>query len=216
MNFSYSYFPPFCQFLFRCYLCPMHTRILFVPIILILFPCAASAQFNTIGKVNSRVYTKKSYPTEHVALSDSLPHADTIKAPCVALPLRSVQVSSGYGMRYHPIYHKKMKHNGIDLKAHFEDVFSMLPGRVIQVGHNSRSGHYVSIQTSSYTISYCHLSKVFVHLDDSVKAGTIIAQSGNSGASTAPHLHLTIKKDGKAINPAILLEYVIAKSRVSN
>ena len=45
-------------------------------------------------------------------------------------------------------------------------------------------------------------------VNDFVNAGTIIAQSGSTGESTGPHLHLTTKKDGKAFNPTILLEYV--------
>jgi len=41
-----------------------------------------------------------------------------------------------------------------------------------------------------------------------VKAGELIAKSGNTGMSTGPHLHLTTKKDGKAINPTILLDFI--------
>ena len=47
------------------------------------------------------------------------------------------------------------------------------------------------------------------------RPGTIIAQTGNSGRSTGPHLHLTLKKDGKYINPAILLN-LIKQTSMSN
>ena len=99
-------------------------------------------------------------------------------------------------------------HNGVDLKAHYENVLSMLPGRVKNIGMNKRSGKYIIIQTAGYTISYCHLSSILVRDGQYVNAGEVIAVSGNTGMSTGPHLHLTTKKDGKVIDPTILLNYV--------
>ena len=99
-------------------------------------------------------------------------------------------------------------HNGLDLKAHYEQVYSMLPGEVIGVGQDSRSGKYVTVRTANYTVSYCHLSKAYAAIGDIVKAGEIIAQSGNTGRSTGPHLHLTSKKDGKAFDPTILIDFI--------
>ena len=111
-------------------------------------------------------------------------------------------------MRHHPILHRYCMHNGVDLKAHYENVFSMFPGKVVRIGHNKRSGKYVVIQTAGYSISYCHLSSILVRDGQYVHAGEVIAVSGNTGLSTGPHLHLTTKKDGKVIDPAILLNYV--------
>ena len=101
-----------------------------------------------------------------------------------------------------------MMHNGVDLQARYEDVYSMFPGTVIKVGQDNRSGKFVTVRTGDYTISYCHLSQELVQQNDFVGAGSIIAVSGNTGASTGPHLHITAKKDGKAFNAAILLEYI--------
>ena len=111
-------------------------------------------------------------------------------------------------MRHHPILHRYCMHNGVDLKAHYENVLSMLPGRVKNIGMNKRSGKYIIIQTAGYTISYCHLSSILVRDGQYVNAGEVIAVSGNTGMSTGPHLHLTTKKDGKVIDPAILLNFV--------
>ena len=126
----------------------------------------------------------------------------------VSLPLKNVHITSGFGMRMHPIYHKRMMHNGVDLTARYEKVYSMFPGTVIKVGQDNRSGKFVTVKTGSYTISYCHLSLEYVKVNDFVNAGTILALSGSTGVSTGPHLHLTTKKDGKAFNPTILLEYI--------
>ena len=185
------------------------------------------AQFNTIGTYNhKRIKTEN--PSKPVdATTDSISMKDSITEPTniemvgesssyqtenvtslVSLPLKSIHIGSGFGMRMHPIYHKRMMHNGIDLSARYENVYSMFPGTVIKVGQDKRSGKFVTVKTGDYTISYCHLSQQYVKVNDFVNAGTIIACSGNTGASTGPHLHLTAKKDGKAFNPTILLEYI--------
>ena len=126
----------------------------------------------------------------------------------VALPLKNIHIGSEFGMRMHPIYHKRIMHNGIDLSARYENVYSMFPGTVVRVGQDGRSGKYVTVRTGNYTISYCHLSQQLVKESDFIVAGTTIAVSGNTGASTGPHLHITAKKDGKAFNAAILIEYI--------
>ena len=117
-------------------------------------------------------------------------------------------------MRMHPIYHKRILHNGIDLSARYENVYSMFPGTVVKVGQDNRSGKFVTVRTGNYTISYCHLSQPFVKENDFVIAGSNIALSGNTGASTGPHLHLTTKKDGKAFDPTILLEFIKSQQRL--
>jgi len=124
------------------------------------------------------------------------------------MPLENIHINSGFGMRRHPIYHKRIMHNGIDLSARYEKVYSMFPGTVIKVGQDSRSGKFVTVRTGNYTISYCHLSQQLVKENEFVNAGTNIAISGNTGASTRPHLHLTSKKDGKVFNPVILIKYI--------
>ena len=190
------------------------------------------AQFNTIGTYNhKRIKTTNppkptEAPTDSISMTDSIPEPDTtgmlgnnnisttftdatsVDYSLVSLPLKNIHIGSGFGMRMHPIYHKRMMHNGIDLSARYESVFSMFPGTVIKVGQNNRSGKFVTVKTGDYTISYCHLSQQFVKVNDFVNAGAIIALSGSTGESTGPHLHLTTKKDGKAFNPTILLEYI--------
>ena len=101
----------------------------------------------------------------------------------VSYPLDEIKVNSKFGMRKHPVTKKYCMHNGLDLKAHYEQVYSMLPGEVIGVGQDSRSGKYVTVRTANYTVR-------------------------NTGRSTGPHLHLTSKKDGKAFDPTILIDFI--------
>ena len=189
------------------------------------------AQFNTIGSINNRHIKTTNPPKPQEAMTDSIAVVDTISerksqgadsslqlqdsAPLVSLPLKKIQINSKYGMRMHPIYHKRIMHNGIDLHARHEDVLSMLPGRVIRVGYDNRSGKFVTVQSANYTISYCHLSQQYVRQNDYVRAGDAIGLTGKTGAATGEHLHLTTKKDGKAFNPVILIN-VICKIRDAN
>ncbi len=217
------------------YLCSMKT-IKFISLTAFLFclNMPLHAQFNTIGPINKkRIYTTnppkpKETLTDSIVVAASVPDSTTtgndgdgktIVTPLdnhnlmslVALPLEKIHINSGFGMRRHPIYHKRIMHNGIDLSARYEKVYSMFPGTVIKVGQDSRSGKFVTVRTGDYTISYCHLSQQLVKEKEFVNAGTNIAISGNTGASTGPHLHITAKKDGKAFNPMILLN-LIAKT----
>ena len=151
--------------------------------------------------------TSDSLHDENAEVSDSVQYHMDI-APLVSLPLKRIHISSGFGIRKHPIYHRRMMHNGIDLSARYENVYSMFPGTVVRVGEDSRSGKFVTVRTGAYTISYCHLSQQLVKENDYVDAGTLIAVLGETGVATAPHLHLVAKKDGKAFDPTILLRYI--------
>ena len=214
------------------YLCGMKTiKLITLTAFLFCLNKPVFAQFNTIGSINNkRIYTTnppkpKEVLTDSMVVVGSVP--DSTKTgnnvdgeaivtssdnhdlmSLVALPLENIHINSGFGMRRHPIYHKRIMHNGIDLSARYEKVYSMFPGSVIKVGQDSRSGKFVTVRTGDYTISYCHLSQQLVKENEFVNAGTNIAISGNTGASTGPHLHLTTKKDGKMFNPVILLELI--------
>lgn len=183
-----------------------------------LYAIPSYAQFNTIGSpvirkdVSSKTLDEMRcdsiFANKRMPIDLNKAHGILEYNKYVAYPLKSVHISSGYGMRRHPISHKYVLHNGIDLLARYEKVYSMFPGTVVRVGEDDRSGKFITIRTGGYTISYCHLSLQLVNEDDFVNAGTVIAISGNTGASTGPHLHITAKKDGKAFNAAILLEYI--------
>ena len=219
------------------YLCGMKTiKLITLTAFFFCLNIPLYAQFNTVGTINNRrIYTTnppkpKEALTDSIVVADSVPDSTTTDndgdgqtivtsldnhnlMSLVALPLEKIHINSGFGMRRHPIYHKRIMHNGIDLSARYEKVYSMFPGTVIKVGQDSRSGKFVTVRTGDYTISYCHLSQQLVKENEFVNAGTNIAISGNTGASTGPHLHLTTKKDGQAINPTIILEFILSLKR---
>ena len=114
-------------------------------------------QFKTIGYVKKHSISKKKSPQEttHVASVDSVMKADSLPPDSsqdvlpylrASFPLKNIQINSRFGMRNHPVKHKTIMHNGVDLAAHYEKVFSMFPGEVTGVGHDNRSGKYVTVK----------------------------------------------------------------------
>lgn len=120
-----------------------------------------------------------------------------------AMPLRkNLEVTSPFGKRLHPVFGEEKMHNGIDLRANKEFVYSVLEGEVLHTGWDDVSGLFIKVKhTDKLETAYCHLSEIYYQKGDKVKAGFIIGKSGNTGVSTAPHLHFAVKEDEKYINP---------------
>ena len=130
----------------------------------------------------------------------------------VSLPLKEIKVNSPFGMRRDPMNKKKSRmHNGLDLKARFENVYSMFPGTVIAASYSSSGGYYVTVDYGVCTCSFLHLSKIEVSKGQRVSAGQKIGVSGNTGKrTTGPHLHLSCKwsDTGKYFDPKVLLRFI--------
>ena len=105
---------------------------------------------------------------------------------------------------------KIMTHHGIDLRVkEGTSVYTPDAALVTEVGFGPKRGHYVILKHSDFITRYYHLSKTLVTEGDQIAAGDIIALSGNSGASTGPHLHYEVIKDGKHIDPMLISEALI-------
>lgn len=119
------------------------------------------------------------------------------------LPAGNNVVTCKYGMRTHPITGKRKLHTGVDLRASTgTKVYAANKGTVTTSGYSSAWGNYIIISHGGgITTLYAHMSKRSVSKDDKVKQGDIIGYSGNTGYSTAPHLHFEISKNGATYNP---------------
>ena len=180
-----------------------------------------ASPFHTIGETQKRnVMTMVEVLTD-TTVQDSFNDEDTdmptdssvTDVPLmVALPLKDIHVNSPFGMRRDPMNRKKGRmHYGLDLRAKFEDVFSMLPGTVTAAGTSKAGGNYVTIDYGICTCSFLHLSKIDVVSGQHVSAGQKIATSGNTGRrTTGPHLHLSCRwsDTGKYFDPRILLKFI--------
>ena len=130
----------------------------------------------------------------------------------IVMPLnREISITSPYGTRMHPIFGASKFHNGIDLAANYENVYSVLDGIVTEIGwDNNGGGNYIKVKHfDRFETAYLHLSEIYYRVGEFVKAGFIIAKSGNSGNSTGPHLHFSVKEFGKNINPTHFLNDLI-------
>ena len=130
----------------------------------------------------------------------------------IAMPLKNkLTVTSSYGTRTHPIFGRKKMHNGIDLKARYENVYSVMDGIVTATGWDVKGGgNFIKVKHfNRFETSYLHLSEIYYKIGEKVKAGFIIGKSGNTGNSTGPHLHFSVKEFGQSINPSHFLNDLI-------
>lgn len=131
-------------------------------------------------------------------------------------------ISSYFGYRNSPTNGASSYHSGIDIPApEGTNIYSICDGKVIYTGFYGADGYTIIIQNNNYQIIYGHVSPEFLVsknqiINENEKIGTIgpkyvsedsestyIDSSGRktNGATTGCHLHLSIKKDGKVINP---------------
>ena len=114
------------------------------------------------------------------------------------------RIASGFGYRIHPIYKTSKMHEGIDFTAPIgTDIYAAGNGTIKEVVYGDRGyGNYVLISHGfGYETLYAHMSKVNARAGQKVKRGDVIGNVGSTGASTAPHLHYEVIKQGNKINP---------------
>ncbi len=113
-------------------------------------------------------------------------------------------LSSYYGWRSSPFSGKRSYHSGVDMACpQGTPVYAALGGTVTSVGYNNVYGNYVIVtHHSGYKTLYGHMSKQLVTRGKWVDTGTRIGLVGSTGLSTGPHLHFTVYKFGKTVNPA--------------
>ena len=116
-------------------------------------------------------------------------------------------VSSGFGMRMHPVYKVYRQHSGIDIPAkHGANVVAADTGTVITSSYSSSYGNYVVISHGNGTTTlYAHLSSRKVKENASVSKGDVIGLIGSTGVSTGPHLHFEVSVNGSRVNPLYYL-----------
>ena len=111
---------------------------------------------------------------------------------------------SGYGMRIHPIYKTMRMHTGVDFTAPpGTPIYATGNGVVVRAERNNYGyGRMVVIDHGyGYETLYAHMSEFNVRRGQTVQRGEVIGKVGNTGTSTAPHLHYEIHRNGRAVNP---------------
>ena len=112
-------------------------------------------------------------------------------------------LTASYGMRIHPFFKTLKSHQGVDYTIpEGSRVFATADGKVKEVSTRSTSGQSVVIDHGNgFETSYSHLGKINVRKGEQVRRGDIIALSGNSGLSLAPHLHYEVRNNSMRVDP---------------
>ncbi len=158
-----------------------------------------------IDKIRKQLYIQsKSYDEINQLVRDKEEMFASIPAiqPISNKELR--RIASGFGMRMHPIYKTRKMHSGMDFSAPTgTSVYSTGKGKVVKVKKLRKGyGYHVVIDHGfNYETLYAHLSKIEVRKGQRINRGDVIGLVGNTGTSTAPHLHYEVHKNGKRINP---------------
>ncbi len=118
------------------------------------------------------------------------------------------RLSSGFGMRMHPILGEERMHHGIDLAApEGTEIKAAAQGRVSLSGKVRGYGNLVEVDHGDGLVTrYGHNSENLVQVGDEIKAGQVLGRVGSTGLSTGPHVHFEVRRQGRALDPYALLD----------
>jgi murein DD-endopeptidase MepM/ murein hydrolase activator NlpD len=156
-------------------------------------------------KLKRKLYIESKSQDDVVALAEKK-EAQFAAIPAIQ-PIANKQLqalASGYGMRIHPIYKVKKMHTGIDFAAPIgTPIYATADGKVEEVSIKySGYGKTIVIDHGfGYKTRYAHMHDFAVRQGHTIKRGELIGYVGNTGISTAPHLHYEVMLNGVLINP---------------
>ncbi len=124
------------------------------------------------------------------------------------MPVEGVALTSGYGMRWHPVLGGRRAHKGVDLAGPIgTPVRATADGVVERAEWFSSYGLFVSLEHGgNIETRYGHMSRLNVAAGQMVHKGDIIGFIGSTGRSTGPHLHYEVRIAGTAVNPIPYLQ----------
>jgi murein DD-endopeptidase MepM/ murein hydrolase activator NlpD len=129
----------------------------------------------------------------------------SVKKALLRTPINGARISSGFGMRRHPVLGYSRMHKGVDFAApRGTPVYAAGDGTIDMIGRRGGYGNYVRIRHNpEYSTAYAHLYKFANGMKRGrhVKQGQVIAYSGSTGVSTGPHLHYEVLIAGRQVNP---------------
>ena len=142
----------------------------------------------------------------------------SLKNTFLAAPVRFSRMSSGFGMRLHPLFQTARPHLGVDYAAPTgTPAMSVADGVVEFAGMQSGYGNVVVVKHSpSQSTFYAHLSHINVSKGKTVKQGDVVGAVGSTGWATGPHLHFEFRINGQHVDPLTLAKQNNGPSSVAS
>ena len=118
-------------------------------------------------------------------------------------PVKYGKITSKFGNRTHPVLKSVKFHRGVDIAVSIgTPVYSGIKGKVTFAGRKGNYGNLVEIEgNDGIKVRYAHLNSIDVVTGQKVSDGEKVAETGNTGMSTGPHLHYEIIIDENPVNP---------------
>jgi murein DD-endopeptidase MepM/ murein hydrolase activator NlpD len=112
-------------------------------------------------------------------------------------------ITSGFGMRFHPILHYTRFHSGLDFGAAWgSPIVAAADGQVIAAGWSGGYGREVEVAHGGGIVTlYGHMSGIVASPGETVRQGQVIGYVGSSGLSTGPHVHFEVRVNGTPVDP---------------
>ena len=134
------------------------------------------------------------------------PDGESVRKSLLRTPVDGAKITSGFGMRLHPLLGYTRLHKGVDFGAPTgTPIYAAGNGTIVDIGFRSDYGNYIRIRhNSTYSTAYAHSSRFAagLHKGDKVKQGEVIAYVGATGEATGPHLHYEVLINNQQVNPA--------------
>ena len=142
-----------------------------------------------------------------VELSQMEQDANYIKSTVSFIKPISGVISSEYGQRNPTTPTVPKNHTGTDIAASIgTKIVSATDGTVILASSEGDYGNHLKIQINDVIIVYAHCNKLYVKEGDVIKQGQEIAEVGNTGNTTGPHLHFEVRYQDRYVDPQLILE----------
>lgn len=157
-----------------------------------------SMLYQRIHGANASMNSMQSYVVEHRNEINKIPAIQPVDNPDFTL------LTASFGQRIQPFYKTMKQHNGVDFSVPAGTaVFATADGIVVEIQMRGQSsGISIKVRHSdTYETFYANLGRVMTQVGQQINRGDIIAFSGNSGMSFAPHLHYEVRYKGKAVDP---------------
>lgn len=160
----------------------------------------------SIDKLRRKVYIESKSQDELVQIAENKEKLFAAIPAIQPVPKKqTVVLASGFGIRIHPIYKVRKMHHGIDFAAPIgTPIYATANGTIESVEVNLVAGYGNKVDIDhgfGYKTRYAHMHMFVVRRGQQVKRGDLIGYVGNTGVSTAPHVHYEVFVHGSQVNP---------------